>query len=108
MDYNEKRYTEREMVDAQRAAFVRGTSEWWQIPRQGHRPGEAQKEQAVHHYPMPKVTRPRTLRRGWVTFKIEDGRLQTMVGSGEWKTWLNTSELSDLLAHPTEGVDTDD
>lgn len=121
---DEKRYSERELVMAQREAFIRGaryerdndetTCAATRIP-----------DAANMHFPLPRVSRPRVVRDETGMFqcnwRVVAGALECDTGTGWQRTDRDDSHdtrmfvhaervrlLADLLAHPTEDVEADD
>ena len=116
MSADEKLVTEREAVERERKAFMRGVARAggvsnWNLAY--WRAAEAQ------YYPLAKVTRPRVVRYGEASFKVIDGKVWSQpTKSHDWfcdtfTRWeyefLKNPELlrvlAYLLANPTEEVD---
>lgn len=119
-----KTYTEREVIERERAAFVAGVDESFRAfrIRPYDSPGWRGSHQlAAERYPLPKVTRPRVVRREVGGFQFDwrfvDNTLQhanpgmedwedycgVIHESGEWPALI--AVLDDLRANPTEEVD---
>ena len=126
---DEKLVTEREKIEAERAAFIMGLKASGML----YEPGLAAVQAKVERlYPLPKVTRPRTYKEGAFTFRVMNGVVvQRTVGDGvgKWYTAFHgqsvegatenactigddirvtptlLAALADLLANPTEEVD---
>lgn len=106
---DEKKYTMRDMVLAQRDAYARGLGEetqYW---------GDDAVAKAHREYPLPKVTRPRVVSDGTMEWKYENELL--MCRYSGWDVWRSVQysevplnrrraeALADLLANPTEEVE---
>lgn len=129
---DEKKYTERELVEAQRWAFISGSDWRWRV--QNHQsnitpidrrvnPGgwtTALEETAGQElYPMPKVRRTRVLPvDNKLEVKYEDGKFWHRDTSIPWDQWTQSygkhsmavtpdrvRAWAELLARPTEEVD---
>ena len=113
---DEKRYTERDMVLAQREAWQNGAA-----CHSTHKTFGDIRRDAEKRYPLPKVTRPRVVVVQGREWKVApDGQLLSRAAEppgfsvGE-RTWTMRSQLmpivrdinalADLLANPTETVE---
>lgn len=112
---DEKKYTERELVVAQRAAYGHG-ARWYRAA--GNCTIEIDRE-ARRCYPLPRVTRARVVNHGhgreW-QWKFEDGRFHFRfapkalweIANEAWAPTLQTVPIwADLLANPIEEVDSE-
>jgi hypothetical protein len=117
----EKKYTERELVLAQRRAFRDGAQALYchKVIPSGHSPYadalDEVRESTDKRYPLPKVTRPRVVSDGTLEWKYENGYVMYRYsGSSDWYSTKysevpinprRVEVLADLLANPTETVD---
>jgi hypothetical protein len=118
MSGGEKKYTERDLVMAQREAFARGGY----LLRDPFTPRDEWRRRAEREYPLPRVTRARVVRdTAGIAWRVVDGRLEFDRGderlepSQQWATtdWYGTLRIgaerirlwADLLANPTEEVE---
>ena len=107
-----KRYTEREMVLAQRAAFIAGAEYRREPPQHSAVDCDACHAMSRDRYPLPKVTRPRVVQdaNGW-RWRVVDGVLQSLPGGDVWNNVVYINDrnrrtvLADLLANPTETME---
>lgn len=120
----EKRYTERELVLAQREAFRMGAAGLRYSRRDDFIGPWSAERDAEARYPLPKVTRPRVVDDPWPgsghQFRCVNGAIQVHHW-GEWKplaplagacadVWIYPTPERirlwyDLLTHPTEEVE---
>lgn len=105
------KYTEREMVEAKRSAFVAG-SVWRYFDGEATEGAEARRR-----YPLPRKTRPRVVTdRLGNDWRVADGQIQVRVGRSvraEFRcadliTPEFAKELADLVTRPTEEYDGED
>lgn len=116
---DEKKYTQRDMVLAQRTAFEEGAHWAWDGHwRRDTRPDEYA-EAAIQRYPIPKISRPRVMVDRWgMAWKYERESFWYSLGTNpiEWKhndedsvvhelTPGRVALWNNLLARPTEEVD---
>ena len=119
---DEKKYTQRDLVLAQREAFRDGAQALYYhevIPAGPSLFSDALdevRENIDKRYPFPRVTRPRVVRdTAGDQWRIRDGKLEVNCSFG-WESAVSVTDidmetlkrLSDLLANPTETVDADD
>lgn len=125
---DEKKYTERDVVMRERAAFAKGRCMSQHEMHEEELPCIACNQRARHLYPLPSVTRPRVVRD--VTSGMAGGGYEWRVVNGgiQWRplgdmTWRAPASdgvvhgmylfpervrtLADLLANPTETVEDD-
>ena len=107
-----KLYTERQMCEAQRGAYVAGIgcsredcAEHW--------------AEAKRRYPLPRKTVPRVVTHYGMKFRVVSDRLEcmtTIMDTGDWHdadrlklglTGDRVRVIADLFARPTEEVDAD-
>lgn len=96
--------TEREKIELRREGVVK----YLQSRGYGNK---AQQDVAAELFPLPKVTRPRTIGSdaGW-NYQIRDGELVATVGNGTYRRELFLPKLADLkklIESPTEEVDSE-
>jgi hypothetical protein len=111
----EKKYSEREMVMAKRAAFVAGNQWVWK---------SGATDEAEQRYPLPKVVRPRVVKVSgvnspWVAYRLHGSSIQAQECLDaccphdiRWEDVESVPThhiraLADLLANPTETVEDD-
>ena len=105
---DEKKYTERDLILAKREGYMRHCEKFCARINK-----EDANVSAVVEYPLPKVTRPRVVRRAdGCELRLSGTELQYRRPGNEWYTYNgmyidenNRSALLDLLANPTEEVD---
>jgi hypothetical protein len=107
---DERKYTEREVVERERLAVVRTITRLW--PWIDGRtltawPGSDTIRDEL--YPLQKVTRTRVVRLGRYDYRVVDGVVQCLF-DGTWQessihTVDGTRVIADLIANPTETVD---
>ena len=110
----EQRFSRRELVLAQREAWLRGFRTSWADIDAGAGPSVDLDVEArvAREYPLPKKRVPRvlTLQDGWA-YRVTDGVIEYRSSiSGTWcaEVTLNAAavtRLADLLANPTEEID---
>ena len=108
----EKKYTERDMVEAERAAFTKG---WMRDVILDEALGFDQKyiaHRANTTYPLPKVARPRVVIMDGTGWRCIGARLEWQDQRTPWTAsgqFMPTPKLvalwADLIANPTEEVD---
>lgn len=107
--------TAREKVLLQREAFVAGAGHVRDVYRLNITAGttRADNAAAAEAYPMPTVTRDRTVDHHGLTYRCKDGVLEYRHAHGDWESSANTvadfgsdiGKIADLILHPTETVE---
>ena len=103
---DEQKYTERDLILAKREGYVRHCLQMLMSKQYAE-------TDAALLFPLPKVTRPRVVRReDGCELRLFGTELQFRWRNDEWKCYngmcvdeINRSALLDLLANPTEEVD---